>query len=93
MAGTDTTAAACPTDTQSATLSDDMIREAVIAERDRRGWNTLQLSKESGVSYGRLHEWLNDSDKTINSANLEKLLKVLGLKLSRGAAKRKRGAK
>lgn len=92
MAEMDILSASCRNGSASATLSDDMIREAVIAERDRRGWNTLQLSKESGVSYGRLHEWLNDGNKTINSANLEKLLKVLGLTLQ-AKHKRKQGGK
>lgn len=66
-----------------------MIREAVIAERDRRGWNNLHLAKESGVSYGRLHEWLHDTGKSISSHNVEKLMDALGLRVCRGKAKGK----
>jgi hypothetical protein len=74
-----------------------MIREAVTAERDRRGWNNLKLSQESGVPYSRLYEWLNDPAKTIHSGHLESLMRVLGLRVCRGrvsvesAAKKRAG--
>lgn len=61
-----------------------MIREAVTAERDRRAWNNLKLSQESGVPYSRLYEWLNDPAKTIHSGHLESLMRVLGLRICRG---------
>lgn len=60
-----------------------LLRDAVTAERDRREWNNLTLSRESGVPYGRLHEWLVNG-KTIHSDHVERLLATLGLVISRG---------
>ena len=69
-----------------------MIREAIIKERDRRGWHNLKLSQESGVPYSRLHVWLHDTKKSIRSHHVESLMRVLGLRVSK-PVKKKRGAK
>lgn len=61
-----------------------MIREAVTAERERRGWNLLKLSQESGVPYSRLYDWIKKPGKTIHSEHLENLMRVLELRICRG---------
>lgn len=58
---------------------EEAFRKSIVAERDRRGWNTLKLATESGVPYSRLHEWLNQPEKRIHSEHLAKLMAVLGL--------------
>jgi hypothetical protein len=69
------------------TISPLMIREAIIAERDRRGWNNNRLAQESGVPYPRLHVWLTDAEKSLTTKHLESLMAALGLRICRGKAK------
>lgn len=64
-----------------------MLREAIIAERDRRGWNNNQLAKASGLPYGRLHEWLHQPTKRIHSEHIERLMDTLGLRVCRGKSR------
>ncbi len=65
-----------------------MLREAVTAERDRRGWNNLTLATEAGVPYSQLHRWLK-MDKTIHSGHIEKLMDTLGLTVARAKPRKK----
>jgi hypothetical protein len=65
-----------------------MLREAIIAERDRRGWNNNQLAKASGVPYGRLHEWLHQPGKRIHSEHIERLMDTLKLRVCRGSSRK-----
>lgn len=66
------------------TIFGQMLREAIIAERDRRGWNNNQLAKAAGVPYGRLHEWLHQPGKRIHSEHVERLMDTLVLRVCRG---------
>lgn len=65
-----------------------MIREAIIAERDRKGWNNNRLAQESGVPYPRLHVWLHDPVTSITTKHLESLMTALGLRICRGKARK-----
>ena len=60
-----------------------VLREAIIAERDRRGWTDRQLSIASGVAYSRLHEWLSKTtdSKGLTSHSVDKLAATLRLEL------------
>ncbi len=69
------------------TIFGRMLREAIIAERDRRGWNNNQLAKAAGVPYGRLHEWLHQPEKRIHSEHVERLMDTLGLRVCRGKSR------
>ena len=62
------------------TIFGRMLREAVTAERDRRGWNNLTLATEAGVPYSQLHRWLK-MGKTIHSDHVERLMDTLGLRV------------
>lgn len=70
------------------TISPLMIREAVIAERQRREWTDNQLAQSSGVPYSRLYQWLYQG-KTISSKHIEALMETLGLRVCRGKGKGK----
>jgi hypothetical protein len=68
------------------TISPLMIREAIIKERDRRGWNNNRLAQESGVPYPRLHVWLTDPTTSLTTKHLESLMAALSLRICRGKA-------
>lgn len=75
---------------ERSTMFGAMLREAIIAERDKRGWNTLKLAQEAGVPYSRLHEWLNQPKKRITSEHIERLMDALEITLKFSQEKGKR---
>lgn len=63
-------------------MATSMIRKAIVKETERRGWNMLRLSRESGVNYPTVHGYLEGS-REITTANLGKLLIALKLRISK----------
>lgn len=60
-----------------------MIRTAVLAEMQRRHWSQSDLARESGVTQPKLSRWLSGAG-SISMANAERVLKSVGLRLTRG---------
>lgn len=56
-----------------------MLREAIKKQMNRKGWTLYQLAGESGVSYGRLHEWMSGKSESIRSDSADAMLTALGL--------------
>jgi transcriptional regulator with XRE-family HTH domain len=61
-----------------------MFRERVKAELESRGWSLLRLSRESGVTYSVIQDWLSDDGKSKlgpSTVILEKILAAVGFKM------------
>ena len=63
-----------------------MLRTAIKSEIDQRGWSISKLAKESGIRYPSLTEFIKGR-KNLESSNIEKILKVLNLKISQNMGK------
>lgn len=59
-----------------------MIRNAILQELDRLDWSVLELSQKCEVRYQSINDYLKHN-KEISSKNLEKIFKVLNLKITK----------
>lgn len=57
-----------------------MIREAILAELDRRGWTKYRLVIESGVKADPVYKFLAGK-RPCTTETIEPILRVLGLKI------------
>ncbi len=83
----------CLTNTQQPDTLPTVLREAVQAEINRRGWSVRKLSTESGVTLSRVQTFLKADPSTkrsggLTSDNLDRILATLGLRLCRDRARR-----
>lgn len=63
-----------------------MLRDIIKKEIDQRGWSISKLSKESGIRYPSLTEFIK-GNKNLESSNVDKILETLNLKISQNIEK------